>query len=374
MTSPTRITNIFLLDGLGGTGKSDFMRYIKKKFSARPSRGFVIQKITTRPQRDEEQSKKVPLDLTFVLPKTFAEHKKRGDFYSYDFGGYLFGFHRGAIEKAIKNRVKHLFIIVKEQAVQKQIAHDFPRCRVVRVFIYSDKEEIRRRLISDGYTEEHIQFRLSRIGDNWFDYTQQSQDYDEIIINNSDRDNFHKVVDSLVEKYEGYPSDQLVIDHHYTFPLMTSLVGYKEAMIRRLDKYNFDKNVFLMMKFRSQNKGLHTHIATQLKALGYNCVRADDNDWDITHNTYNPLAVLYCCKFGIAIFDEAEVGNAFSPNVSYELGVMHYQRKNCLILKHDSLPQLPFDLMKDLYIEYSDSAQATQEIDTWLDKIKHDSP
>lgn len=101
MNSPTRITNIFLLDGLGGTGKSDFMKYVQKKYSSRPSRGCVIHKITTPPQRTEEINKKVPLDLTFVTPKTFTEHKKKGDLYSYDFGGYVFGFHKSDIEKAI---------------------------------------------------------------------------------------------------------------------------------------------------------------------------------------------------------------------------------------------------------------------------------
>lgn len=372
MNPRTRIVNIFLLDGLGGTGKSDFMKYIKKKFSAKPSRGCVLQKFTTREQRPEEISKKVPLDLTFVTPKTFSEHQRRGNLYSYGFGGYLFGFHRADIEKAIEQRIKHIFIIVKERAIQEQIAKDFPRCKVIKVFIYSDRDEIKRRLLADGYTEEHITFRLGRIGDNWFDYMQQAQIYNEIIINNSDRDTFHKVIDSLVEKYEGYPADQLVIDNHYQYPLMKSLIGFKDVMIRRLDRFNFDKNVFLMMKFRKGNKGLHTHIETKLKALGFNCVRADDKDWDITHNTYNPLAVLYCCKYGIAIFDEAEIGNAFSPNVSYELGVMHYQRKNCLILKHDSLPQLPFDLIKDIYITYSDSAEATTQIDQWLERIQVD--
>jgi guanylate kinase len=372
MATQTRITNIFLLDGLGGTGKSDFMRYVRKKFSATPQRGVVIGKITTRPRRPEEETNKAPLDLTFVTPKTFVEHKKRNDLYSYDFGGYVFGFHRREIEKAIAARVKHVFIIVKERAIQEQIVRDFRRCRVVRVFIYSDREEIRRRLIADGYTDEHIAFRLNRIADNWFDYTQQSQNYDEILINNSDRESFHKVIDSLVTKYEGYPPDELVIDHQFRYPLITSLVGYKEAMIQRLNRFSFDRNVFLMMKFRRGNKALHTHIETKLGSLGYNCVRADDSGWNITKNTYNPLAVLYCCRYGIAVFDEPEPANSFSPNVSYELGVMHYQRKNCLILKHESLPQLPFDLIKDLHTPYSDSGEATQIVDRWIDNLQHD--
>lgn len=45
---------------------------------------------------------------------------------------------------------------------------------------------------------------------------------------------------------------------------------------------------------------------------------------------------------------------------------MHTQGKECLILKHKSLPQLPFDLLKDLYVLYNDNLELEEIIGTWL--------
>ena len=363
------IQNIFLLDGLGGTGKSDFIKYVSKKYLGSP-RGASITKITTRPKRDEELGKKINLDLQFVTPATFVKHQKHGDLYTYDFGGYLFGFHKAEIQKRLNQKIKNIFIIVKEKEIHRRIKMDFPRCRIIRVYIYSDRDEIRKRLQADGYTEEDITFRLNRISGSWFDYLEQTETYDDIIINSSNREHFHKLIDNLITKYEGYPIDSFCIDNVDTFPLIPSLMGFKDAMLHRIGKQDFRHNVFLMMKFRSKNATLYKHIMNKLSSEGLNCVRADQKEWDITKNVYNPIAVLYCCKFGIALFDEAEQGNAYSPNVAYELAIMHLQRKNCLILKHKELPTLPFDLIKDLYFEYADEGEAIDLVEKWIDKIK----
>ena len=102
-------------------------------------------------------------------------------------------------------------------------------------------------------------------------------------------------------------------------------------MLDRLRRYPFERNVFLMMKFRDGNRPVFDFIKESLAANGLNCVRADDKEWQITRDVYNPVAVLYCCKYGIALFDEAETGSTYNPNVAYELGMMHLQGKECLI-------------------------------------------
>jgi hypothetical protein len=126
------------------------------------------------------------------------------------------------------------------------------------------------------------------------------------------------------------------------------------------------------MKFRESNKRLAKFIKEEIEKAGYNCVRSDDNEWSITGgNTYNPIAVLYCCKFGIALFDEPvlEEGQNFSANVAYELGIMHYQKKECLILKHKSLPQLPFDLVKEIWEPYTEVIEIQDHLHEWIEKI-----
>ena len=124
-----------------------------------------------------------------------------------------------------------------------------------------------------------------------------------------------------------------------------------------------------MMKYRAGNKPFYDHIKKELRNAGYNCVRADEPEWNITNDAYNPLAVLYCCKYGLALFDEPEEGANYSPNVMYELGVMHNQGKNCLILRHKTLPVSPFDIMAKLHSEYTRDSEFENIFNRWLISI-----
>src|SRR5262245_47401257 len=87
------------------------------------------------------------------------------------------------------------------------------------------------------------------------------------------------------------------------FAMPKALQGFKPDIERRLLKYPYAKNVFLMMKFRDGNKLVAEYIAETLRRKGFNAVRGDDPNWNITSNVYNAVAALFCCKFGIALFD-----------------------------------------------------------------------
>jgi len=141
-------------------------------------------------------------------------------------------------------------------------------------------------------------------------------------------------------------------------------------MLRKLTNSPYEENVFLMMKFRSENDKLHGFVKEEIERHGFRCIRADDSTWNITKNVYNPLAVLFCCKFGIALFDTPEPGNFYSPNVAYELGIMQMQQKDCLILVDSSLPDPPFDLIKDLRKKYTDPIELQKHVREWLEQIK----
>jgi hypothetical protein len=154
-----------------------------------------------------------------------------------------------------------------------------------------------------------------------------------------------------------------------SFHLIKPLVGYQDDITRQLERFPFEKNVFLMMRFRKENKALSDYIIKHLSAAGLNGVRADQPDWNLTKNVYNPIAVLYCCKYGIALFDEAEENQAYNPNVIYELGMMHSLGRNCMILRNDSLPPVPFDLIKDLYNPYGGKVAVRTNIQLWLQGI-----
>lgn len=158
-----------------------------------------------------------------------------------------------------------------------------------------------------------------------------------------------------------------------SFRLIKPLVGFQDDIRNQLAKFPFEKNVFLMMKFRKENKSLSDYIIKHLAAAGLRGVRADQPKWNITKNVYNPIAVLYCCKYGIALFDEAEEDQAYNPNVIYELGFMHSLGRDCIILRSDSLPPVPFDLIKDLYMPYGGKIAVRTNIQIWLQQIKPES-
>lgn len=154
-----------------------------------------------------------------------------------------------------------------------------------------------------------------------------------------------------------------------SFSLVKPLVGFRSEIERQLKKFPFETNVFLMMRFREANKALSEFIVETLMEAGLNGVRADDADWNLTNNVYNPIAVLYCCKYGIALFDEPEANQAYNPNVIYELGMMQCLKRECLILRNDSLPAVPFDLIKDLYMPYKGELAVRTNVRVWLQRI-----
>lgn len=360
--------NLFLIDGAAGTGKTDMLDYVREKYSAR-NQVAVIRKYTTREHRTEEIKRSLSLDLEFISARRFAELKRKPDFYSYGYGGGLYGFRRSEIDKALQTH-QHVFILVRDLATIQQLVADYPNICTIPVFIYTDREQCEKRLSADGYSKEAVNFRLERQELAWNDYLKHSGVYQEIIINNSNKTDFHRLIDYLLWKYsqENESSEMLVISNCEKFTLLKPLIGFKKAIRSHAEGY--DRNVFLMMKFRDSNKIVYDFIKKQLEESGFNCVRADQREWNITQNVYNPLAVLYCCKYGIALFDEPEEGNMFSPNVAYELSMMHLQGKNCLILRHKSLPEMPFDLIKDVHKTYSKDLELENIVRNWVSDIR----
>jgi len=182
-------------------------------------------------------------------------------------------------------------------------------------------------------------------------------------------DHVRRIVAQELEHFLGARERTLLIPDEGRFDLIKPLIGYRRDIERHLSAYPYANNVFLMMKYRDSNRDLSDFIMECLQKAGLRGVRADLPEWNITGTVYNPIAVLYCCKYGIALFDEPEQQQAYNPNVAYELGMMHCQGKECLLLKHDGLPAVPFDLIKDLHSAYSKDLQVRRIIEQWTKQI-----
>ena len=143
----------------------------------------------------------------------------------------------------------------------------------------------------------------------------------------------------------------------------SQLLGFRNTMEAFLERFPFEKSVFLMIRYRAGNAQLITDIKSSLSAQGLKAIVARDHQ--ITDDLYNPIACLLCCSRGIAVFDRPEASAQFNPNVAYELGMMHLLQRKCLILKHTKLTSLHTDILMKLYTPYRTRRQATEAIATW---------
>lgn len=357
---------LFLIDGLAGTGKNDLIDFIGQKHRFTST---VVHKYTTRDHRNPEEAKKT--DLIFISEEDFQD-KCNNDFYDYKYANERYGFAKKDVTDALA-RFENVFVIIRDRNLITRISNEFSEMAlIVPIFIYSDRSLIVTRLKSEGFSEEDINFRLQRSEYSWNDYLEYPDGNIRVIINNSDKSDFHRKINSLIGEFSMENIDlpnYLYISPHLKFELIKPLIGFKQDIKRRLDRFPYEKNIFLMMKFRKSNEEFFDFIKTEIANAGFNCVRSDDDKWNITKNVYNPLAVLYCCKFGIALFDQPEEGQNYSPNVAYELGMMQYQGKNVLLLTHDDLPQMPFDLIKDLRKIYSKEIDFRRLFTKWLREV-----
>ena len=133
---------------------------------------------------------------------------------------------------------------------------------------------------------------------------------------------------------------------------------------------NPDKNVFVMMRFLKSDQldEAYATIKSTLSERGFHAVRADDRDY--TGELWSNIEVyLSCCNLGIAIFEDMQVRD-FNPNVSLELGYMLGRGKRCLLLKEQTLPQLPADIVHRLYKPFDQFKVAEtvlREVAKWVD-------
>lgn len=362
---------LILIDGAAGTGKSDLAKYLIKSKNRQVK---LAKKYTTRHQRDEEENA-LYTDIHFPSDsyEEFMERTQDKNFFWYSYGNKETGENFYGIYKediiTFFEEVDFVVAIVRGFDAIQEIKSSLIDIRCISVFVYSDRDLVVKRLKLDGYDDDAIKFRLSRLPIAWGDYVKSSHLYDEKIINSSNYQDYQNVIDQLFLKLKEPSLNHLVVSSCEKLPLVKPLIGFRELMQERIAKYPYEKNVFLMMKFRNSNLRVYKFIKRTLENKGYNCVRADELEWDITRNTYNPIAALYCCKFGISLFDEPEPKNEYSANVAYELGMMHSQLKECLILRHSSLVSAPFDLVKELYIDYEDNLELEEVIDNWVDKL-----
>jgi guanylate kinase len=187
------VTNLFLIDGVSGTGKSDLIEYVQ---STHHHCGVLI-KATTRELRPHEKIENVSLDLKFLSTQEFDSH---GFDYVYEYYGNHYGFFAVDLNTSLKE-YSNVFAIIRNIELISKLKETYKPFNVVAVFIHSDLRLIAKRLRLQGRSQSQIDFRLRRLRKVYGEYIQNSNVFNDIILNNSDKRDFHLLIDNLVLKY-----------------------------------------------------------------------------------------------------------------------------------------------------------------------------
>ena len=156
--------------------------------------------------------------------------------------------------------------------------------------------------------------------------------------------------------------------------LPTTLKGHQHAIEDFISKNPYEKNVFLMMKYRDTNQHISEIIRSAVSNAGLNMWLASEVRITDELGT-NVIACLLSCKYGIALFDEPEDQQNINPNVAYELGMMHLLDRHCMILKSKNV-NIQSDILAKLYVEYASEklGDIINSVKKWLINVGATTP
>ena len=153
--------------------------------------------------------------------------------------------------------------------------------------------------------------------------------------------------------------------------------GY-EGLQPFLDQFSdenthFEKNVLIMMRFRSskQFQEVYDAIRSGLSRYGLKGLRVDDRVYPSDGDLFNNVCVyMMGCKYGVAVFEEIDE-REFNPNVPLEYGFMRAMNRQVLLLKDQRMPKMPSDMTGKLYRHfdtYNITGTIHEQISQWAER------
>ncbi len=174
------------------------------------------------------------------------------------------------------------------------------------------------------------------------------------------------MIDAAAQDHVRVVEDEQILGQLGDLTGVTHLVPYLRTFMA--DHPMYERNVFIMMRFSDSPavRQIHSSINAALAEYGLRGLRADDRDY--TGELWSNVEVyLTGCKYGIAVFEDAENAN-YNPNVGLELGYLIGRHKRTLILKDRNLPSLHTDVLHRLYSAFDMNdidASIRREVGRW---------
>jgi len=139
---------------------------------------------------------------------------------------------------------------------------------------------------------------------------------------------------------------------------------YDSALQKTLEKFPYEKSVFIMMPFGENDIRLRIITDTIKETLEEHSLcgwRADDLERSLMEDMWPNIVVnMLSCKYGIAVYVDRtlldrytdEQVTVFNANIALEVGFMKSRGLDVLLLKDKRLEKLHTDIISKLYEEF----------------------
>lgn len=156
---------------------------------------------------------------------------------------------------------------------------------------------------------------------------------------------------------------------HATIPPFLAPVGSSLGLRNVLSKSPFERNVMLITRFPKDDAdhfgGLIDEIRQAVNEHGLVLHLASDGNardtlWE------NVVTYMWACKYAIVLMDSAD--GSLNSNVLIEIGGMLMTGRRCAILRDESVPAMPSDLVGHIYkpTKLADHGGTVAVIHEWI--------
>jgi guanylate kinase len=187
---------LFILSGLPGGGKSEFLRRVRKR--ALEYDAHIEQKLTTRQMRPDA----VPTETDSILvsEEEFAQFRQMDGFLTYMLGDEEFGLYLPLLQaRCVSHRI--VFVTIIEPDVIRAIQRAMPNIRVETIWIATDASLREQRMATDT---QNVEFTDARRRNTEFVQAAYDRDptlYQHVINNNGSPEELEQHVRELLDRY-----------------------------------------------------------------------------------------------------------------------------------------------------------------------------
>lgn len=276
-------------------------------------------------------------------------------------------------------------MFVRSVSVIDRICDDIGNIsRVVPVYIVAQSKELSNRQTN----QERQQLSEDRRRAAWDDFlaelSQNPRRY-SLLRYDSYRPAFQANIKAFVDQHRMGVNREIWITERDRAILPPAIDGDRDWIIKYANKYN--EQVFLMISSRKalkkRAKAIVDNIRTSLSKKGLEVITADAgfDGFSLSPTTHNPLAILHCCKYGVAVFlddfpdckcaapksCQKQCRPVYSPSIVFELAIMFSQGKKVIALKHVNLGENPLNLQGVEWARFRTNHDIVTQVDAWLE-------